>query len=85
MNLLHKNDLVIRNLRGPNALTTSDGRVLLIGFDWCGKAGEARYPIDLNMAPDMPWHPKAQPGGYIEREHDVNLLDWLRSHENNKP
>ncbi|KAI0244944.1 hypothetical protein BJV78DRAFT_1098897, partial [Lactifluus subvellereus] len=42
--LLHSRKLVFGDLRLPNILV-KDESVMFVDFDWCGKAGEARYPI----------------------------------------
>ena len=66
--MLHENGLVFGDLRRPNVLVVGD-RVVLVDFDWCGKAGEARYPSDI--APNNgEWHPDVRRGGLITREHD---------------
>ena len=77
--LLHRHGLVFGDLRRPNVLRRGDGGVRLIDFDWCGKAGEARYPSDINMneGTDISWHPDVRRGGLIQKEHDVYLLDRL--------
>ena len=79
IDLLHKHELVFGDLRAPNILTTPDGRVLLVEFDWCGKVGEMRYPIGIDMGEEMAWHKGVEPGCLIEKEHDEHLLDKLFS------
>lgn len=46
---LHADDLVFGDLREPNVLVSGQS-VMLVDFDWCGKAGEARHPSDVNLA-----------------------------------
>jgi serine/threonine protein kinase len=46
---LHCNGYVFGDLRDPNVLVTQDGSAMLVDFDWCGKRGEARYPLDINL------------------------------------
>ena len=45
--------LVHGDLRAPNILITNDGPKI-IDFDWSGKEGEVRYPIDLSMSNEWP-------------------------------
>ncbi|KAI0345449.1 hypothetical protein BDW22DRAFT_1352907 [Trametopsis cervina] len=80
LSLLHQNQLVFGDLRQPNVLKTTNG-ALLIDFDWCGTAGEARYPPDINMDLDyedgFSWHPDVRPRGLLATEHDDHLLIQL--------
>ncbi|KDQ07365.1 hypothetical protein BOTBODRAFT_120196, partial [Botryobasidium botryosum FD-172 SS1] len=48
MKLLHGNGFVFGDLRAPNILRV-DGGAMLIDFDWAGKVGEAKYPLDINF------------------------------------
>ena len=50
---LHAANLVHGDLREANVLI-SEARVLLIDFDWCGKAGVAQYPLFINPFLDEP-------------------------------
>jgi hypothetical protein len=52
---LHDASYVHGDLRGPNTLLTADG-LKPIGFDWCGKEGKARYPVDILIIPQLEWH-----------------------------
>ncbi|KZT22158.1 hypothetical protein NEOLEDRAFT_1150158 [Neolentinus lepideus HHB14362 ss-1] len=72
----HANDFVFGDLRWVNVFTM-DSKVILIDFDWCGKAGEVRYPSDISLNADMHWHPKVQRGVLIEKEHDMHLFRVL--------
>lgn len=73
--LLHAEDLVFGDLRVPNILETTEG-ILLIDFDWCGKAGVARYPCDINKT-NIVWHADVRRGGIMQKVHDEFLLDLL--------
>ncbi|KAH9947831.1 hypothetical protein B0H21DRAFT_806645 [Amylocystis lapponica] len=65
---LHADDFVFGDLRAPNVLIVDD-RVVLVDFDWCGKAGEARYPSDIALGTSM-WHSGVERGGLVEKAHD---------------
>ncbi|KAH9949162.1 hypothetical protein B0H21DRAFT_820351 [Amylocystis lapponica] len=67
---LHASNFVFGDLRAPNVLIVDD-RVVLIDFDWCGKAGEARYPSDIALGVESAmWHSGVRRGGLIEKAHD---------------
>lgn len=70
---LHQKDLVFGDLRGPNIIVGDRGKVKLIDFDWCGEAGKARYPPDLNNSSSLGWHPNVKKQGLMEKEHD----NWM--------
>ena len=57
LRILKDKKLVHGDLRPPNVLVrpAKDGKksAILLDFDWAGRAGEARYPDDLN--PDVLW------------------------------
>ncbi len=72
---LHEEGIVFGDLRGQNIITEGD-RVMLVDFDWCGKHGEAEYPIDLNdVASD--WPAGAGSGQVMRKEHDYAMLKRL--------
>lgn len=50
---LHEKSLVFGDLRPPNVII-SEGRLVLIDFDWSGKEGEVHYPLSLNESAG--WH-----------------------------
>ncbi|KZT68353.1 hypothetical protein DAEQUDRAFT_766353 [Daedalea quercina L-15889] len=77
---LHDCGLVFGDLRRPNVLVAGE-RVVLIDFDWRGKAGEARYPSDLNLDGTIPWHDGVKRGGLIEQLHDKHLFTVLTGKE----
>jgi len=74
--LLHSKNLVFGDLRLPNILL-KDGKVTIIDFDWCGKAGDARYPAELNLDRELGWPPGVQPGLIMQKEHDLFMLGKL--------
>lgn len=54
---------------------------MLVDFDWCGKVGEARYPVDINLDGEIDWHKGVVRGGKLEIEHDLYLLKALELEE----
>ena len=76
MNGLHEAGYAHGNLRGPHLLIAKDG-LKVIDFDWCGKAGEARYPADINVVSDIEWHEGVCRGGVIEKAHDEHMFKVL--------
>ena len=78
--LLHSNNLVFGDLRPPNILIR-DGRVMIIDFDWCGEAGNACYPEELNPDRKLGWPPGVQPGSIMQKEHDLFMLEKLKVSE----
>ena len=75
---LRKNDLVFGDLRSPNILITGQHHVQLVDFNWCGKAGEGKYPADINTV-DIEWPNGVVPGGFLQFEHDKKML-WRLSY-----
>ncbi|KAF5347277.1 hypothetical protein D9756_009996 [Leucocoprinus leucothites] len=79
IDLLHSHDLVFGDLRPPNILV-SDETVMIIDFDWCGKAGEARYPASLNTDEELGWPDGVAPDSTMMKEHDLFMLKKMRAH-----
>lgn len=71
---LHEEDYVHGDIREPNILVTKDG-LKFIDFDWCGKAGVARYPADISLDLSLGWHNGVRRGGLIEKEHDEHMFE----------
>ncbi|KAF9777978.1 hypothetical protein BJ322DRAFT_1131556 [Thelephora terrestris] len=74
---LHGRGLVFGDLRPPNVLIVGE-KVVLIDFDWCGKAGQARYPSDIILQEGV-WHREVQRGGLMTQAHDeyhFQKLTW---------
>ncbi|RDX42408.1 hypothetical protein OH76DRAFT_1411175 [Lentinus brumalis] len=71
--LLHEHGFVHGDLRSQNIMLDRSLRLRVIDFDWAGKEGTARYPMDLS--PDIPWPAEARPGALIMKEHDDY---WVR-------
>ena len=72
---LHENGLVFGDLREPNVMIKGD-RVLLVDFDWSGKEGETRYPLNLNTK--IVWAQGVEPGAVILKKHDEEMLEKLK-------
>jgi len=71
---LHDEKLVFGDLRRPNILITKDG-LRLVDFDWSGKQGIVRYPIDISSV--IRWPKGVKGEAKIEVEHDRELFSWL--------
>jgi serine/threonine protein kinase len=78
--LLHSKNLVFGDLCPPNILV-KDGKVMIIDFDWCGKAGNACYPAELNLERELGWPLGVQPGSIMQKEHDLFMLKKLKVQE----
>ena len=61
----------------PHSGSTLATTLMLVDFDWCDEEGQARYPADINLDPDMGWHADVECGGRIRQEHDLHMLDQL--------
>ncbi|KAG9312767.1 hypothetical protein JVU11DRAFT_7204 [Chiua virens] len=74
---LHDSGYVCGDLRSPNIMITTEGKLRLIDFDWAGKTGEVRYPAAVSRSVD--WPAGVQGGAFIRQEHDRAMLDNLIS------
>ena len=63
---MHDAGFVHGNLRSKNILVDGD-EICILGFDWAGVEGEARYPVELDSDK---LHEDAQCGVPILKEHD---------------
>jgi len=73
---LHDDNYVHGDIREPNVLVTTGG-LKLIDFDWCEKAGKARYPADISLDSSLGWHDGVRRGGLIAKEHDEHMFKLL--------
>jgi serine/threonine protein kinase len=76
--ILHERDIVFGDLRRPNIMVLK-ASAKLVDFDWCGKDGEAKYPVNLNDLGDISWHPDVQRGSTMRKEHDLFMLRTLHN------
>ncbi len=76
--LLHQAGFVFGDLRLSNIMLTPDGHVMLVDFDWAGKADEARYPATLNDSWTF-WAPGVERYAIMCMEHDLHLLKHIKS------
>jgi len=77
VSILHKAGFVHGDLRKPNVLFTEEGEIKIIDFDWCGKEGEVRYPLDINENGSIKWAGGVRCGGEIKRGHDQEMFEHL--------
>jgi serine/threonine protein kinase len=76
---LHQECLVHGDIRDTNIMVEKDGspRILLVDFDWSGKIGETRYPMNIYRGKRL-WRPAgAKDGQLILAEHDIQMLDAM--------
>ena len=73
---LHAAQLVFGDLRGPNIMF-SEGKALLIDFDWAGKVNEARYPRNLSRSVRWPEEAGELEMKPILMDHDRFMLEQL--------
>src|SRR6266576_7058754 len=82
--LLHENNIVFGDLRDPNILyNESEGRVVLVDFDWAGRGGESRYPATLN--PSNAWEEEVSPYSIMRKAHDLWQVQRLVALCTNNP
>ncbi|PVF91820.1 hypothetical protein CPB86DRAFT_718713 [Serendipita vermifera] len=84
METLHSGGFVHGDFRKVNlkvrknwkeSTSEQDVGVMLVDFDWAGKAGEARYPANVNH---RFYRPKGvEDGALIEQDHDVAMVDHM--------
>ncbi|KIK52914.1 hypothetical protein GYMLUDRAFT_107811, partial [Collybiopsis luxurians FD-317 M1] len=78
IDILHKANLVFGDLRLPNIILWESG-AMLVDFDWCGRDGVARYPVDLNVYAQGEWAEGMERYGLMKMEHDVEMLQKLEA------
>ena len=75
---LTQENFVHGDLRQTNVFWDQErDHVILIDFDWSGKNGIERYPMDMN--PDVGWHPGATTNEVLMFEHDAFWISSLLS------
>ncbi|CUA78453.1 Sorting nexin-25 [Homo sapiens] [Rhizoctonia solani] len=81
VDLLHSHDYVFGDLRPPNVMVLQDsngkptGKAMLIDFDWCGKHGEGRYPLRMNLT--LGFHSDVRYGDVMYKQHDIHMIKKL--------
>ncbi|TBU21699.1 hypothetical protein BD311DRAFT_192508 [Dichomitus squalens] len=77
---LHDEGYVHGDIRRPNIMVREGDMlsVMLIDFDWAGKAGQTRYPVSLNLSGNITWAAGTEAGGLIVTGHDDHMVEMLR-------
>ncbi|KAH8835977.1 hypothetical protein DL96DRAFT_1520667 [Flagelloscypha sp. PMI_526] len=75
LRFMHEENFVFGDLRLQNVMVDSQQQVKLIDLDWAGIAGEARYPLRMNVHGGIRWARGMAPGELILKEHDWEMLD----------
>ena len=73
---LHQESYVHGDVRNTNIMVKVDGSqgFKLLDFDWSGKIGEARYPMNVYRGKCL-WRPhEAEDGRLIKADHDIEML-----------
>ena len=75
---LHQSGYVHGDIRSSNILVgNSEDDFMLLDFDWAGRIGEARYPMNLNRSEGL-WRPDgARDGALILADHDIEMLELI--------
>lgn len=75
---LHDAGMVHGDFRGANVLISKrDCSVKLVDFDWSGEVGAARYPSNLNRAPDLHRPDRARNGALLQPSDDIWMLEVM--------
>jgi serine/threonine protein kinase len=72
LKVLHDHSLVFGDLRPPNVMIASDGKVKLIDFNWAGEEDQVKYPSIIS--PHIAWPRGVGALAVIRREHDLDML-----------
>jgi len=78
---LHQETYVHGDVRDRNIMVKRDGLpgFKLVDFDWSGKIGEVRYPMNVYRSSRL-WRPHgAEDGELIKADHDIEMLKHLFS------
>ena len=72
---LHQANFVHGDVRDLNIMVRKDGKPL-VDFDWSGKIGEVRYPMNVNKV-DI-WRPdEVTDGALINSDHDIAMFNHI--------
>ncbi|KAF5376619.1 hypothetical protein D9757_009605 [Collybiopsis confluens] len=87
--LLHAQNLVFGDLRGPNVIITPLRKVCLVDFEWCGTCIDTLdgdqlvprvcYPTNISLTPEIGWAEGVGRDLVIEKEHDIHRLTQMCS------
>ncbi|KAF8325050.1 uncharacterized protein EI90DRAFT_3129111 [Cantharellus anzutake] len=75
---LHQNEFVHGDIRTTNIMVRKDGKpgILLVDFDWAGKIGEVRYPMNVNDV-EIKRPEGASDDQLIKAEHDIAMIGYM--------
>jgi len=75
---LHQKAFVHGDIRTTNVMVRKDGKpgILLVDFDWAGKIGEVRYPMNVNNV-DIKRPEEAVDGKLIKADHDIDMINYM--------
>lgn len=73
LELLHGHGLVFGDLCPLNVMTTKDGEVRLIDFNWAGEEGQAKCPSLIS--PGISWPKGVKALALMRREYDLDMLN----------
>lgn len=75
---LHQENFVHGDVRDANVMVKRDRlEWKLVDFDWSGKIGEVRYPMNVNRGLGLRRPEGALDGQRILANHDIEMLDYL--------
>ena len=74
----HQAGYVHGDIRTTNIMVKKTGEpgIILLDFDWAGKVGEVRYPMNVNNR-DIKRPDGAVDGRLILAEHDIEMMDFM--------
>ena len=75
---LHSAGFVHGDVRNANVMQRGDGKegCLLLYYDWAGRIGEVRYPMNVNEGMDL-WRPEVQDGVLIKARYNIDMAEAL--------
>jgi len=76
---LHQENYVHGDVRDTNIMVKKNGALgfKLVDFDWSGRIGQVRYPMNVYRGPRL-WRPlEAEDGRLIKADHDIEMLNAL--------
>ena len=72
---MHSANFVHGDLRPQNILISTNNTVAILDFDWAGRVGVAKYPVDIN--PACNWSPGVASGELITKRHDLFQIEEI--------